>query len=533
MMPQRDEKVDQLDDRTIESAERPEMKAAPASPSEQIGKIVAGKFEILSVIGTGGMSEVYKAKHLVLNKMIALKILQAERLKDPRDVQRFQQEALAATSLSHPNIGTVREYGLNEDTYPYIVMDFIEGVPLSVLIKKENPTPERALKIASGVCRGLEHAHSHGVIHRDIKPENILVSKDVDGSDLPVIVDFGIARLIVDQEKATRLTQTGEVFGTPSYMSPEQALGLPLDGRSDIYSLGTIMYEMLNGTRPFQADNPMTMLMKHIAEAPPPLKDIPAEIQSIVMKSMAKDPNARYQSADALRAAIENCSKNRQVIELPELTYVKTIFVRALAWIIDTLIVGIPCFILGYALCAIGAGAAFTASGPNILLVSGFLDQVAPAGATLGAAGLVKTWGLTALLFGLAVTVANYFYHAVCESSQMQGTFGKQILGLRVTSRNFRQLTFREASIRYWSKIFAFFIGLFANSFIQALSIPVLSSDQLGLIAILIALVIPAIAFRKRYQMLHDCIAGSIVAPFKREPHSRLAHKAAELQKKE
>lgn len=234
MMPQRDEKVDQLDDRTIESAERPEMKAAPASPSEQIGKIVAGKFEILSVIGTGGMSEVYKAKHLVLNKMIALKILQAERLKDPRDVQRFQQEALAATSLSHPNIGTVREYGLNEDTYPYIVMDFIEGVPLSVLIKKENPTPERALKIASGVCRGLEHAHSHGVIHRDIKQENILVSKDVDGSDLPVIVDFGIARLIVDQEKATRLTQTGEVFGTPSYMSPEQALGLPLDGRSDI-----------------------------------------------------------------------------------------------------------------------------------------------------------------------------------------------------------------------------------------------------------------------------------------------------------
>ncbi len=481
-----------------------------------IGKVVADKFEIVSIIGSGGMSVVYQAKHLVLNKIVALKILKADRLNEARDIQRFQQEAQAATTLSHPNIGTVREFGLDEDSHPYIVMDFIEAVPLSALVQQQTLETARALQIAIGVCLGLEHAHSHGVVHRDIKPENILIAKSSTGSEFPVIVDFGIARIIFADQSHTRLTQTGEVFGTPAYMSPEQALGLPVDGRADIYALGTVMYEMLSGRRPFAAENPLTMLMKHVSEPPPAMSNVPAEIQSIVMKAMAKDPNIRYESGSALRLAIENVASNKQVMNMAEWNYSKTLMLRAIAWIIDTLIVGMPGFVVA---CLLSPALTFPMRG---VALSGIFDQCVPG---LGAIFISECFpgDFGWLIFGMIITTVNYFYHALLESSEWRATFGKRCVGLTTTNKSFEQLSFREASLRHWSKTIYFVPFIFATHLLARIEMPMSLYQVKTYLALILSLFIVAIVafiLRKRYQMLHDCIATSMVVPCKRQSRS-------------
>lgn len=233
-----------------EAASQPIIRSEPAE--SLVGKTIAGHYEIVSFLGEGGMSTVYKAKHILLDSIRAIKILHLPRAGDGKILQRFQQEAKASFFLSHPNIVRVYDFGIEPSMQqPYLVMDCLEGKPLSNVLENEPISSERAINIISQVCNALEHAHTKGIVHRDIKPANIILSKDASGGEIAQLVDFGIAKLI-NPEEGNDLTQTGEVFGTPLYMSPEQCLGRNVDKRSDIYSLGCVMYECLAGKPPFQ-----------------------------------------------------------------------------------------------------------------------------------------------------------------------------------------------------------------------------------------------------------------------------------------
>lgn len=279
--------------------------AKSASGDDLVGQTIAGRFEIIAKLGEGGMSVVYKARHLLLNRIVAIKFVK-QGVMQTKAAMRFQQEAKAATSLNHENIATVREFGYDENG-AYLVMDFVDGVPLNEAIKNELIfSEERAKNIISQVCEGLKHAHQAGVIHRDLKPANIILSRNANGEEIPKIVDFGIAKF-VDEENQANLTQTGEVFGTPNYMSPEQCLGKRADSRSDIYSLGCVAYECLTGKPPFVADSALEILMKHSKEQFVKPKHHSAKtLMNAIQGCLEKDPNDRWQSADDLRQFIQN-----------------------------------------------------------------------------------------------------------------------------------------------------------------------------------------------------------------------------------
>lgn len=490
-----------------EQAQAPKIKLSTAgqrSSPPKVGQVFDGKFEILSIVGAGGMSVVYKARHLLLDKIVALKVLQSDRLESQHHIDRFKREAQAASTLGHPNIVSVREYGIDENSHPYIVMDFVDGTSLAQTIKAQSISVPRALRIAAKICDGLQHAHERGVIHRDIKPENILLARDPEGDDLPMIADFGIARITLDDEERTRLTQTGEVFGTPAYMSPEQALGLAADCRTDIYSLGCVIYEMLSGKPPFTADNPLALLMKHTSTPAAALNDVPAEIQIIVARAMDKDPLARYESAASLRADLEKISNHSKIANVPELSYAKTLLLRALAWIIDLAVVSIPGWIIA---CSLLGGLSTHAN--RALSFCGLCEQSMP---SFGITNIINNDGSTLLIMlALAISIATYLYHAILESSKWQATIGKRVVGLIVTSNSFGRLSFREASYRHWSKLIYF--GMYA--LIVGLAPKLLSLREWAPIAAVTMAIITAsaIVLRKRYQLVHDAISSAKVVP--------------------
>lgn len=274
-----------------------------------IGSLIAERLEILSLIGAGGMSTVYRAKHLLLDRIVAVKVMQVGKVDD-NAVRRFQQEAKAATSLNHPNIATVREFGMAESGDPYLVMDYIEGTSLSDVIKQDGTlSVERTKAIMTQVCAGLQHAHSLGIIHRDLKPANVMLFSDATGNETAKIVDFGIAK-IIQNDSQSELTKAGEIFGTPLYMSPEQGLGKTVDARSDIYSLGCMMYECLSGKPPFSAETALETLLQHTTETPPPLNN-GGNIAQAVYRCLEKKPENRYQSAEELSRALLNPNKIR------------------------------------------------------------------------------------------------------------------------------------------------------------------------------------------------------------------------------
>ncbi len=276
-----------------------------ANPDRIIGKIIGGHYEIVSPIGHGGMSTVYKARHQHLQKDVAIKFLSVGRQFDGKAIARFREEAKAASGLLHSNICATREYGV-EDGVPYLVMDYVEGTSLGDLLAQEKSLSEkRAIEIILGVCAGLESAHASRVIHRDIKPANILLTKDHAGAEAIKIVDFGIAKLIREDESGPNLTQTGEVFGTPKYMSPEQCLGNKVDQRSDIYALGCILFEMLSGGVPFYDESVIKILFSHVNDEAPPLSYCSKNMQAIVERCLQKDPALRYQSVAELVADLK------------------------------------------------------------------------------------------------------------------------------------------------------------------------------------------------------------------------------------
>jgi serine/threonine protein kinase len=221
---------------------------------------IGGKYKILSLIGRGGMGCVYKVKHEALDKVYALKILNRDVTTEIKTLRRFDQEAKAVGSMEHENLIAVHDYGTSDDGTPFLVMDYIDGISLSEEITRLGYIDEkRALGIFQKVADGLGHAHAQGVVHRDLKPGNIMLVKNVLGEEHPIVVDFGLAkRQTVDKD----LTQTGDIFGTPLYMSPEQCMGNAVDARSDIYSLGCVMYESLSGKSPFEDVNAVKTIVK-------------------------------------------------------------------------------------------------------------------------------------------------------------------------------------------------------------------------------------------------------------------------------
>jgi serine/threonine protein kinase/tetratricopeptide (TPR) repeat protein len=290
----------------------------------QPGSIIAEKYEIIEVIGTGGMGKVYKAKHTLMNRIVAIKTLLPQSVSNAVALKRFQQEAQAASALNHPNILTVYDFGITPDGLPYLVMDFLEGTTLGDAVLDVGPLPvRRSLPIFLQVCDGLAHAHENGVIHRDLKPTNIMLIEYNGNPDFVKIVDFGIAKVVpkddTENSNSEQLTQTGEIFGSPLYMSPEQCQGKSLDARSDIYSFGCVMFRTLCGKPPFTGENRLDAMFKQIKEAAPRLCDISPDVsvsndlESIVLRCLAKEPDERFASMNDLAVALEGLSESHMI----------------------------------------------------------------------------------------------------------------------------------------------------------------------------------------------------------------------------
>jgi serine/threonine-protein kinase len=277
-------------------------------------ELLDGQFQVIQKIGTGGMGSVYKALQPAMNRTVAIKILHPK-LANRKDLtSRFRREARAMSQLSHPNTVKVFMYGqLEDDGALYIVMELLEGRNLNQTVRKEGPLAmERAIKILTQVCGALQEAHELGIVHRDLKPENIFLSNQGGITDFPKVLDFGLAKVTERQMQpgSLILTQEGMVFGTPEFMSPEQAQGRALDARSDIYSLAVILYEALTGKLPFVAKTPMEYIQKHVMEPiiglneRVPDKTFPPELGAIIEKALQKKPDDRYQSARELAEAL-------------------------------------------------------------------------------------------------------------------------------------------------------------------------------------------------------------------------------------
>ncbi|MBP9090245.1 serine/threonine protein kinase [bacterium] len=274
-----------------------------------IGTTLADKYQILEKLGSGGMGLVYKAKHLLMKRLVAIKLMLPQFAASATALKRFRQEAQAASHLNHPNILKVYDFGVTPQGLPYLVMDLLEGTNLSAELTKHNYLPlGRALNIFVQTCAALYHAHQKGVIHRDLKPGNIMLV-DYDGqSDVVQIVDFGMAKILSEMDgENEELTKTGEVFGSPMYMSPEQCMGRELDGRSDIYSLGCVMYRTLTGRPAVAGASAMECFNKHATALPAPFSEVapelmlPPSLETIIFKAMAKEVHERQDSMAQLR----------------------------------------------------------------------------------------------------------------------------------------------------------------------------------------------------------------------------------------
>jgi len=283
---------------------------AAEEPSLQPGTVLAGRYAIERLIGEGGMGEVYLARHQTIDKQLAVKLLAPERARKPRTVSRFLQEAKAASKIRHEHIVDITDFG-EVDGLAFFVMEYLDGEDLSVIVKREGRLPwDRVKAITIQILEGLGAAHDVGIVHRDVKPHNCFITPRERNPDFVKIIDFGIAKLR-DGQSEEQLTQTGAIMGTADYMSPEQGQGMELDGRSDLYSVGVILYRMLTGRVPFKAGNPMATVYQHVhTPATPPSEACPeaglgAQVDALVLKALAKDPDERFDSAAAFIEALK------------------------------------------------------------------------------------------------------------------------------------------------------------------------------------------------------------------------------------
>ncbi|HXN40998.1 MAG TPA: serine/threonine-protein kinase, partial [Myxococcaceae bacterium] len=290
--------------------------AAQAEVESHIGHTVAKKFRIEKLIGEGGMGKVYQARILALDKPVALKVLRGSLMAEPRTVARFRREAQAASRLSHPNSINVLDFGETDSGAYYIAMEWVDGKDLHAVLTKDWPLPEaRVIRLVSQVLSALSDAHAAGIIHRDLKPENIMVQQLRDEPDFVKVLDFGIAKIVDPLTEDGPLTRAGFVCGTPEYMSPEQAGGGDLDARSDLYSVGVLLYQLTTGVLPFVDPSGAVVAAKQLTELPvPPRRRRPgamisAGMERLILKALSKDPAARPQTAEKFKDELLACTQ--------------------------------------------------------------------------------------------------------------------------------------------------------------------------------------------------------------------------------
>jgi predicted Ser/Thr protein kinase len=275
-----------------------------SASADLVGQVVADRYHIIKKLGEGGMGAVYLGEHVKMGRKSAIKVMAAQMSQDPDAISRFNREASNASRISHPNVCQIYDFGETTDGLIYLAMEFIEGQALKDVIETAGALhPARAASILKQAADALQAAHDLNIVHRDIKPDNIMVVQGKDGTDVVKVVDFGIARAVGGDETGQKVTKTGLVVGTPEYMSPEQLSGDKLDGRSDIYSLALVLYRMLTGTLPFEADSAQEVMIKRLTDDPLPLDQarpdlvFPAKLQLVMNVALARTPAERYQSA--------------------------------------------------------------------------------------------------------------------------------------------------------------------------------------------------------------------------------------------
>ena len=331
--------------------EPPSEGETDAGQSDSNDMLIAERYEVQRKLARGGMAEVFVGQDQSLDRPVAIKVMFPEFAADTAFVERFRREAQAAANLTHPNIVAVYDWGPIDTTY-FMVMEYVSGRTLAEIIREAAPiNPERAADLAAGVASALGFAHRNGVVHRDIKPANVIID---DAGEVKV-ADFGIARAV--SGGAGDLTQTGTVMGTATYFSPEQAQGQDVDPRSDLYSLGVVLYEMITGRPPFTGDSPVSIAYKHVQEPVPPPRSIvpaiPAGLQAITLKLLAKRTSNRYASAEDLRADLARFRAGEPVLALQELEELRA---RRAARATDEATQGVP--VAGAAAVAGAAGLA-------------------------------------------------------------------------------------------------------------------------------------------------------------------------------
>ncbi|MBX9694569.1 MAG: protein kinase, partial [Cyanobacteria bacterium] len=279
---------------------------------DSVGQLLANRYSLVSLLGTGGMAKVFEAYDTILNRIVAVKIMNSGDFSEHR-VVRFHRGAKAASAINHPNVATTLDFGLTTDSRPYMVMELVRGVTLRAIFKSAGAIlPELALQIIEQVCNGMALAHKLGIVHRDLTPSNIIIEGLGTSQPRAKILDFGIAMIT---SEAKPITKQGCVVGSPVYMSPEQVQGKQLDTRTDVYSIGCLLFEALTGRPAFKGKTPLETMSLHVLEAPPTLKDhwkhyhgeYNPELDRVLAKALAKDPNKRYQSVTEMRADILAC----------------------------------------------------------------------------------------------------------------------------------------------------------------------------------------------------------------------------------